>query len=313
MNFCANCGTKFNVEARFCASCGAPRQGEVGSSSELLEFGGSQTPFARAIPTPTIHQVPMPMQSNSTATLVMVLAIVQAVSLALYLIFCSLVSFEFDVIRSIQIPLLIATLPPILPIMAIGLMPKVQGDRRVMLAAMVAGALLGYRGLVTLFNADFWGFEEKQILFYVANVGFATGIVLAVLLGIRIGFSATDLAPEAERWRGALGFIAVLFLFLENPGEVLFEEWSILSLVFFPLILVAFTLRESLRQGAALGLACVVGGSLISQSALWLIGADWWSTTFTSIPRLLALLACLAVIAPKSLFDRSNGVRPFAQ
>ena len=182
-----------------------------------------------------------------------------------------------------------------------------------MVAAMIAGALLGYRGLVTTFTGFRGSGLFEEALFHLANLGSATGIALAIVLAIRIGFSVEDLAPEAERWRGALGFIAVLLLFLENPGEVLFERWSILSLIFFPLILVAFTLRESLRQGAALGLACIVGGSLISQAALWLIGAGWSSTTFTSVPRFLALFVCLAAMAPKSLFDNSNGIRPFAQ
>jgi hypothetical protein len=309
MSFCTNCGSKFNVEARFCASCGSPRQGEVGPSSQLLEYGGIQTSSARFAPTQSIPRATMSMRSNSTSTLVMVFAIIQVVSLVLYLIFWTVrFPFGFDVIRTVHVPMLLVYLPPLLPIIGSGLLLKFRSDQRVSTAALIAGAFLGYKGFVTLFTADFWGFQWEQVLFYLANIGFATGIVLAILLAIGNRYSAADLAPEAERWRGALGFIAVLFLFLEKPGEVLFEEWPILSLIFFPLILVAFTLREGLRQGAALGLACVVGGSLISQSAIWLIGVnDWTSATFTSIPRLLALLACLGAIVPKSFFAGATG------
>lgn len=311
MNFCTNCGSKFSIEARFCASCGSPRQVGVAQSTPLLEYGVAPTPFAGGSTSSNVGQPFTPSRPSSTSTLVMVLSIIQLASVLVYVVYLLTISFDFDFIKSIVLPNLVMSAAPAVPIVIVGLVPKFRQDRRAMMAGGVSGAVLGYQGIVALFNSDTWGGGFEKTLYYLSRVGLASGVALAALLLVGVGLSKVDLAPESERWRGALGFISVLFLFLENPGEVLYQEWPALSLFFFPLVLLAFTLKEDLRQGAALGLTFVIGGSLVAQSMYWLLSSDWYQdSNFTSIPRVLALLACVGALIPKSLFTGSSGVRP---
>jgi len=341
MNFCTNCGSKFSGEARFCATCGSPRQVGVTQSSPLLEYGATSTPFVGGSSTSNFGQPFVPSRPSSTSTLVTVLSIIQLASVLVYLVYLSFLRFNLDFIRFFQLPHIVSMVACVIPVIVNGLVPKFRQDRRAMMASAFAGAIVGYQGFVALFNTSgftgptqgpdgIWRWQEptrlqtngeliflgggfEKALYYLSRVGATTGLVLAVLLVVTIKPTTRDLAPESERWRGALGFIAVLFLFLENPGEVLYQEWPALSLLFFALVLLAFTLQEDLRQGAAFGMVCVIGGSIVSQAVVWLIGPDWFwygELNFTSIPRVLALLACVGALIPKSLFTGPSGARP---
>lgn len=332
MNFCTNCGSKFSGEARFCATCGSPRQVGVTQSSPLLEYGATSTPFVGGSPTSSFGQPFVPSRPSSTSTLVTVLSIIQLASVLVYLVYLSILSFELEFIRGSQLPHIVSMVACVIPVIVHGLVPKLRQDRRAMMASAFAGAIVGYQGFVALFNTIFrspevlprdrtrlqdngliilfaGGFEK--VLYYLSRVGATTGLVLAVLLVVTIRPTTRDLAPKRERWRGALGFIAVLFLYIENPGAVLYQEWPALSLVFFALVLLAFTLQEDLRQGAAFGMVCVIGGSIVSQAFVWLTGpAEIYSGRLISIPRMLALVACVGALIPKSLFTGPSGARP---
>lgn len=310
MNFCTNCGSRFAAEARFCASCGSPRQVGVAQPSPLLEYAAGPTPLASGPTTSNFGQPFMPSQRSLTSTLVMILSIIQLASVLVYVVYLLTIRFDFDFIKSTVMPTLVMSAAPAVPIVIVGLVPKFRQDRRAIMAGAVCGTVLGYQGIVALFNSDTWGGGFEKTLYYLSRVGLVSGVALAALLLVGVGLSKVDLAPESERWRGALGFISVLFLFLENPGEVLYQEWPALSLLFFPLVLLAFTLKEDLRQGAALGLTFVIGGSLVAQSMYWLLSSDWYrDSNFTSIPRVLALLACVGALIPKSLFTGPSGAR----
>lgn len=314
MNFCTNCGSKFSIEARFCASCGSPRQVGAAQSSPLLEYGAAPSPFAGGSTSSNVGQPFTPSPPSSISTWVTVLAIVQVASVLVYVVFLLWGDLDFDFIKSIVLPNVVFSATPVAPIAVVGFIPRFRQDRRAMMAGGVCGAILGYQGIVALFNSDVWGGGFEKTLYYLSRVGLVSGVALAGLLLVGLSVSKVDLAPESERWRGALGFISVLFLFLENPGEVLYQQWPALSLLFFPLVLLAFTLKEDLRQGAAFGLICVIGGSLVAQAIYWLIASDWfYPENFTSIPRVIALLACIGALIPISLFTKSSGNRPTAQ
>ena len=123
------------------------------------------------------------------------------------------------------------------------------------------------------------------------------------------------LASMAERWRAVPGFLAVLFLVLDSADSeriwvafsprVFTDKFAVLSFVFFPVVVGACLLQEKYRQGAAAGIAVVTVSSMIYQMASAILN-DYNDWPFITLPSILALVCCGAVIAPNSIFQQKQ-------
>jgi hypothetical protein len=252
--------------------------------------------------------------SSTNKQFILMLCIAQIVAPLIFLLTRAIDGISFELVKGFFIPYLIGSVIGFLPFAAIAFIPKFQNDVQMKCVAAIAAAIFGAQGLVALDEGVFWVDGLSKILAYVSMIATITGVILVVLLVQELKINKSMMAVAADRWRAIPGFLAVLFLVLDssdrfNPAlfsSRVFSERSVaLSYIFFPIVVGACLLQEKYRQGAMAGLAVVIVSSMIYQMASKIL-SDWGQDSFISLRNVLALVCCLAVIAPNSMFQQKQ-------
>ena len=301
MAFCTNCGTNVGTSIRFCTNCGAPQAASSPANAPLLEYGEQGRP-------PQLQSVnysppPVVPASSTNKQFILMLSIAQIASPILLVLALAINWHSFEAVREAWMPLILEGAVSVSPFIFYLVMTKYTDGLIRALMAMTS-IVLGLRGLIGLMGEHALS-GVSQLVLYLSQLAAITGIALAVLLVIELKINKSMLAAVSERWRAIPGFFAVLFLLLEFPGRVLYDSKPLFSLILFPLVLGACLLHEKYREGAAAGLAVVIISSIVGQMASKILSSYSYGS-FISIPSVLALVCCLAVIAPNSMFQQKQ-------
>jgi len=301
MAFCTNCGTNFGPSIRFCTNCGTPQAVSAPANAPLLEYGEQ----ARAPQQPSINfSAPVIAPTSSTnKQFILMLCIAQIASPILLVLALAINWHSFEAVREAWMPLILEGAVSVSPFVFYLVTTKYTDGLIRALMAMTS-LVLGLRGLIGLMGEHELS-GVSQLVLYLSQLAAITGIALGVLLIIETRISKSSLVDIADRWRAVPGFFAVLFLILENPGRVLYDSKPFLSLILFPLVVGACLLQEECRAGAAAGLGIVITSSIVGQMASKILSSYSYGS-FISLPSFLALGCCLAVIAPKSIFQQKQ-------
>ena len=302
MAFCTNCGTNVGTSIRFCTNCGTPQVAGSPPNAPLLEYGEQARPPQQQ----SVHySAPPVVQASSNKQFILILCIAQITAPFLMILAVAIDGISFESIKYFHIPYLLLSVLRFFPFVVLTFIPKFQNDVQAKIFAAMASAVVGTQGLVSLTDGLEYISGLPKILMYLSMFAFTSGIALAILLVIELKINKSMLTAVADRWRAVPGFLAVLFLLLENPGRVLDDSKPLLSLILFPLMIGSCLLHEKYRQGAAAGLAIVIISSIIGQIAHKILSSYSYETLI-SIPSILALVCCGAVIAPNSLFQQKQ-------
>ena len=316
MAFCTNCGTNVGSSIRFCTNCGTPQAASAPANAPLLEFGEQ----ARA-PQQQSMNFSAPVMAPASSTnkqFILMLCIAQIVAPLIFLLARAIDGISFELVKGFFIPYLIGSVIGFLPFAAIAFIPKFQNDVQMKCVAALAAAVIGTQGLVALDGGVYWVGGLSKILVYLSTIATITGIGLAILLVIELKINKSMMAETAYRWRVIPGFLAVLFLVLDSSDQSIpvllssrvFSERSVaMSYIFFPIVAGACLLQEKYRQGAMAGMAVVIISSIVGQMASKIL-SDWGQDSFISLRNVLALLSCLVVIAPNSMFQQKQASVP---
>ena len=312
MSFCTNCGTNVGASIRFCTNCGTPQAAGSPANAPLLEFGEKTiTPQQQSM---SFSLPAIAPTSSSNKQFILMLCIAQIVAPLLFLLARAIDGISFEVVKGFLIPYLVKSVIGFLPFVTIAFIPKFQNDVQMKCVAALAAAVLGTQGLVAIDGGVYWVDGLSKILVYLSMIAKITGIGLAILLVIEFKINKSMMAEMAYRWRAIPGFLAVLFLVLDSSDKSIpvlfsssvFSERSIAqSYIFFPVVVGACLLHEKYRQGAAAGLAVLIASSMIYQMASKIL-SGYSQDSFISLLNVLALMCCLAVIAPNSMFQQKQ-------
>ena len=317
MAFCTNCGTNVGSSIRFCTNCGTPQAASAPANAPLLEFGEQ----ARA-PQQQSMNFSAPVMAPASSTnqqFILMLCIAQIAAPLIYVLAEAIDFISFESIKTFFIPYLIGAAIGFSPFAALAFIPKFQNDVQMKLAAAIAAAIFGTQNLIAIDDGVFWLSGLPKFLMYLSIIASVSGIALAVLLVLDLKINKSMLASMAERWRAVPGFLAVLFLVLDSADSeriwvafsprVFTDKFAVLSFVFFPVVVGACLLQEKYRQGAAAGLAVVTVSSMIYQMASAILN-DYNDWPFITLPSILALVCCGAVIAPNSMIQQKQASVP---
>jgi len=311
MAFCTNCGTNVGTSIRFCTNCGTPQAAGSPANAPLLEFGEQASPQQQQ--SMIYGAAPVVQASSTNKQFILMLCIAQIVAPLILVLAEAIDQISFESIKEFFIPYLIGAAVGFSPFAALAFIPKFQNDVQMKLVAAIAAAIFGTQNLIALDDGVFWLSGLPKFLTYLSIIASVSGIGLAVLLVLDLKINKSMLASMAERWRAVPGFLAVLFLVLDSADSeriwvafsprVFTDKFAVLSFVFFPVVVGACLLQEKYRQGAAAGIAVVTVSSMIYQMASAILN-DYNDWPFITLPSILALVCCGAVIAPNSIFQQ---------
>ena len=310
MAFCTNCGTNVGASIRFCTNCGTPQAAGSPTNAPLLEYGEQ----ARSPQQQSVNYSPPPVvpASSTNKQFILMLCIAQIVAPLILVLNRAIEYISFESIKGFYIPYLIGAAFGFSPFVALAFIPKFQNDVRMKFVAAITAAVHGSQVVLFLDFGVRGTSEISKILIYISLIASLTGVVLALLLVTELKINKSLLAPKPDRWRVVPGFLAVLFLIIDRTdfpelfsSRVFNARSVVLSFVFFPIVVGACLLQEKYRQGAAAGLAVVTISSIVWQMASKILNSNS-HVSFISLPSVLALVCCLAVIAPNSMFQQKQ-------
>jgi hypothetical protein len=310
MAFCTNCGTNVGTSIRFCANCGTPQAAGSPANAPLLEFGEQARPQQQQ---PVSYGAAPVVQASSTnKQFILILCIAQIVAPLILVLSRAIEYISFESIKGFYIPYLIGAAFGFSPFVALAFIPKFQNDVRMKFVAAITAAVHGSQVVLFLDFGVRGTSQISKILIYISLIASLTGVVLALLLVTELKINKSLLAPKPDRWRVVPGFLAVLFLIIDRTdfpelfsSRVFNARSVVLTFVFFPIVVGACLLQEKYRQGAAAGLAVVTISSIVWQMASKILNSIS-DVSFISLPSVLALVCCLAVIAPNSMFQQKQ-------